>query len=182
MNAVLDTAIEIFRNGSERPSAAEIARRAGVSTSSFFRYFDGIDDLRMQVAQRFIEQHRGLLEPDVPEGLGARQRMELFVELRIQAGSILGPASRQLQGRAVDEPDLVPIQARARRILADQVESHFGPELDAFTPARRADLVAIIDSMSSIDAYRIMTDIHGRTDAQVRRAWLATLTALLDNA
>ena len=179
VNAVLDVALDIFTSGTRRPSANEIARRAGVSTSSFFRYFDSIDDLRNQVADRYLEQHRQLLEPSVPDGAELDERRQRFVEVRIRAGAAFGPVQRSLSGRAADEPGLLPIQARFRAVLARQVEAHFGPELADATPARRDDLVAVVDTMTSIDAYRILRETHERSDTQIRRAWLAAIDAVL---
>ena len=49
---MLDTALEVLIAGTERPTAEEVAKRAGVSVSSFFRYFENIDDLRSQAAAR----------------------------------------------------------------------------------------------------------------------------------
>ena len=179
MNAVLDVALDIFTSGSQRPSASEIAKRAGVSTSSFFRYFDSIDDLRNQVADRYLEQHRQLLEPSVPDEADLSERRQRFVDLRIDAGATFEPVQRSLSGRAADEPGLAPIQARFRTILTRQVDAHFGPELAEATPARRDDLVAVIDTMTSIEAYRTMRQTHGRSDTQIRRAWLAAIEAVL---
>lgn len=179
VNAVLDTAFGIFMAGNERPTAAEIAERAGVSTSSLFRYFDSIDDLRAQVASRYLELHRDVLEPEPPTGAPYEERRRLFVDLRIRAGATLGPVSRRLQGRAVDEPALIPMQQHLRSIVAKQVTTHFEPELAAATPARRADLTAVIDSMTAIDAYRTLHETHGRSEQQVRRAWLSTIDAII---
>lgn len=180
VNAVLDTALEVFLEGDERPTANEIARRAGVSTSSFFRYFASIDDLRTQAAARYVERNRELLEPGLPATADFEDRHRRFVDLRIRAGVTLGPASRRLQGRAAAEPGLVPIQEQFRALLASQVTTCFAAELASATPARRADLIALIDSMTSIEAYQILHETHGRTDAQIRRAWSSALGAILE--
>lgn len=182
VNAVLDTALEIFMEGNERPTANEIARRAGVSTSSFFRYFASIDDLRGQVAARYVEQNRELLEPRPATGAGFEERRRCFVDLRIRTGATLGPMSRRLQGRVVEDPTLGPIQEQFRAILANQVDTHFDAELATITPARRADLIALIDSMTSIEAFQILRETHGRSDTQIRRSWSAALDALLETS
>jgi AcrR family transcriptional regulator len=179
VNAVLETALEIFMDGNERPTATEIARRAGVSTSSLFRYFSSIDDLRAQVAERYMEEHQDVLEPHPPDGADYQERLRLFVDLRIRAGSTLGPVNRRMQGRVFDEPALIPIQTRFRAILATQIETHFESELARVTPARRADLIALLDSMTSIEAFRILHETHDRTESQVRRSWLPALDAIL---
>ncbi|MEL6981563.1 MAG: hypothetical protein AAFO29_03980, partial [Actinomycetota bacterium] len=74
---------------------------------------------------------------------------------------------------------LVPIRSRFRSIVAEQVPTHFDPELASTTPARRADLIATIDSMTSIEAFLILQDTHQRSETQVRRSWLAAIDAIL---
>lgn len=165
--------------GTERPTANEIARRAGVSTSSFFRYFESIDDLRDQATNRYVEQHHDLLESSPPSEAGLEKRSRLFVDLRIRAAAALGPASRRLNGRAVSEPGLIPIQTRFHATLAGQVEAYFEPELSSTTRARRAELIALIDSMTSMEAFQIMHETHARTEQQVRRSWLSALDGIL---
>ncbi len=182
MNAVIDTAVEVFVNGEEYPTASEIAERSGVSTSSLFRYFASIDDLRDRVAERYIEQHRDLLESDLPDGANFEQRTRAFVDLRIRAGATLGPMNRRLQRRMTNEPGLKPIRARFRSILTGQVEAHFDAELAALTTARRADLIALLDSMTSIEAFQILHENHDRTETQIRRTWLGALQAILPTA
>lgn len=182
MNAVLDTAFEVFMSGTERPTAAEIAARAGVSTSSLFRYFTGIDDLRAQLVARYLEQHRDMLEPETPTDAGYEERSRRFVDHRIRVATVLDPISRRLQGRALDEPALLPIQAHVRSLIANQVPTHFGPELADLTPARRDDLTSVLDSMTSIEAFRILREQHDRSEAQIRRSWRAAITALLPPA
>lgn len=177
--AVIDTAYQIFMTGEERPAAAEIARRSGVSTSSLFRYFTSIDDLRGQVAERFLDQHRDLLDARPPDGATFEERSRAFADLRIQVGLTFGPIAQRLQARMFDEPGLASIRARFRTMLADQVDAYFEAELGAATPARRADLMAVIDSATSVEAFRILYESHGRTEPQVRRAWLTALDAIL---
>lgn len=168
--------------GNERPTADEIARRAGVSTSSFFRYFEGIEDLRSQASARFVDRHRDLLEPTLPEGLDTEERVRRFVDLRIRAGVTLGPIGLRLQGRIADEPALVPMQSRVRSVLAAQVGLYLEAELSALSPARRADLTALIDSLTSLDAYRTLSETHGRSEAQVRRVWRSAIAMLLSTS
>ncbi len=177
--AVLDTAFEIFLSGNERPTASEIARRAGVSTSSLFRYFESIDDLRMQVAARFLDDHRDVLQPEPPAGAGYDQRRQLFVDLRIRLATTIGPMSRRLQGRVVDEPGLLPIQTTFRSLLAEQVTTHFDPELSAMTQAGRHDLAGLIDAMTSIEAYRTLHEVHERSETQIRRSWRSAIDTLV---
>ena len=163
----------------ERPGAAEIARRAGVSTSSLFRYFASIDALRDEVAERFLDQHRDLVDARPSDGLTFEERIRAYVDLRIEVGRTFGPIMQRFSVRIANEPALAPLRDRFQARLARQAEAHFEPELVSVTPARREDLAVVIDSATSIEAFRILRETHGRTEAQVRRAWIATLDSIL---
>ena len=43
--AVVDALLDLYAEGNLRPGAGEVARRAGLSRRSVFRYFDDLDDL-----------------------------------------------------------------------------------------------------------------------------------------
>jgi len=48
------------------------------------------------------------------------------------------------------------------------------------SPATAADLVAIIDTSTSPEAYDLMAAAHSRTSRQISRAWIAALTLLMN--
>ena len=52
-------------------------------------------------------------------------------------------------------------------------------EIDDLTPSDAADLVAVIDSLTSPEAFELMTRAHARTHQQIARAWDTSLLALI---
>ena len=60
-DAVIDALFELLLEGSPTPKSDELARRAGVSEASVFRYFDSLDDLFLRAFQAFQERYAPLL-------------------------------------------------------------------------------------------------------------------------
>ena len=71
--------------------------------------------------------------------------------------------------------------ASNRSMLTRQLRACFDPEIDGLTPSDAADLIAVLDSLTSPEAFELMTRAHARTHQQIARAWQAGLLALMDN-
>ncbi len=67
-----------------------------------------------------------------------------------------------------------------RSLLAEQVRTQFAPELAAATPSGAADIVALVDSLTSPEAWEIMRTAHGRSRRQIGRAWAQGVDGVLD--
>ncbi len=102
--------------------------------------------------------------------------MRTRIELYEAAGGLMQVA----RGRALDHEPMVEGVARIRARLADQTRQRFATEVEKLRPAAAADLVAIVDTFTSPEAYELMTAGHARTSRQIARAWIAALTALLE--
>ena len=180
VEAVLDTALAFLREGISEPTADQLAERAGVSTSSLFRYFESIDDMRSQAAARLIERHGDLIRssPTPDADLGAR--IDEFVEVRLRVGEHFGPMMTTLQAR-VNTDELSPLLAQFRTPLWEMPDRYFGPELATLTQARRAELAALVDTLTSIEAWRHLTTSHGRTPRQTKRAWASAVGILIED-
>lgn len=177
-NAVIDAAFRILASG--RPATTEVlAKEAGISTSSLFRYFDGLDDLIRQAAERFMAEHADLFESGPAPGADRAERIADFVDLRLRSIAELSIWAQRLEAAVLNNPQLgTVLELRSRS--AAQVPRYFAPEVDRLPPARRADVVATIDGATCLAAGRILAEVHGRTEHQIRRAWRSMLGALLD--
>lgn len=176
--AVLSAVLRLL-DQTRLPTAEELAREAGVSTASLFRYFDGLDDIYRQAADRFYDQHADLLESAPEAGHPLHRRTADYVELRLSALALLGPVLPLAKTQTKERPDLQPLFDRVRRQVSQQVERYFAPELRSLTPARRADLVSTLDAATSVDAGDMITEVYGRSPAQIRRAWTELLLSVL---
>ena len=178
--AVIDALIALLHEGGQ-PSTEQIAARAGVSVSSLFRYFDSIDDLQRQMIDLHFDRYGPLFEvPDI--GNGSRdERVARFVDARLELHAAVAPAARLARARAYDQPVIVDTLTRTRQTLATQIRAHFAPELDGVAPAAASDAVDAIDSLTSFEAWDLLSTTHGRTSRQLRRGWTRSIDGVLDS-
>ncbi|MBK6437450.1 MAG: TetR/AcrR family transcriptional regulator [Candidatus Microthrix sp.] len=177
--AVVDALFELLQERHTLPGVEAIAERAGVSVSSVFRYFDGLDDLREHTIERYFERFAPLFE--VPQ-LGAgplRQRIARLVEARLDLYDAIAPMAHIARLRALEMPRFATTVAETRAGSAAQIRTHFAEELAGLTPDRADDLAAIVDSLTSIESWELQSETHQRSRQQIRRSWTDALTALL---
>lgn len=176
--AVTDATIDLVFDG-ETPSVATIARRARVSEATLFRYFDTLDELRRATIDRYIERFTTLfLLPEPPRGT-LEERVDHVVAARDRLYTATEPMARLTRSRASFIPELGDELRRMRTLFADQVRRHFAGELDALTPARRDDLVAVVCALTSFESWLELRDVHDRSPLQARRALRESLVRLL---
>ena len=175
--AVIDAMFELLQEGKVPPGVELIAERSGVSVASIFRYFQGIDDLQFQTFQRFRERFEPLVRTSVDGDLAARTTS--FVQSRLdlyeQAGAIMAVGRL----RALEHQPLVEASAQMRGVLADQVRTTFAHETAGSSPGRTADLVAVIDALTSLESWDVMRKTHARSRPQIARAWTQGIRALV---
>ncbi len=176
--AVVDAVFALLQEGHSPPAVEAIAERAGVSASSVFRYFDSIDDLQHRTIERYFERFAPLFAiSSIGQG-DLDDRIVSLVDARLGLYEVIGPLARLARARALDTPRLAETLAETRAMLAGQVREHFAAELARSTPARGDDLVALIDSLISFEAWDLLRATHGRSRQQIRRAWVAGLHSL----
>jgi AcrR family transcriptional regulator len=173
---VIDAMFSLLQDGKVPVSAELVADRAGVSVASVFRYFDGLDDLQYQTFERFRERFEPLLV--VPAAVATRdERIAAFVDARLdlyeQAGAIMAVGRL----RALEYEPLVAASAEMRGLLAQQVRSVFAP--DVATTPRSADLVGMIDALTSLESWGVMRKTHARSRRQIERAWRQGIHAVI---
>jgi AcrR family transcriptional regulator len=175
--AVIDAMFELLQEGKVPPAVELIAERSGVSVASIFRYFQGIDDLQFQTFQRFRERFEPLLDTNVEGDLAARTNafVQSRLELYEQAGAIMAVGRL----RALEHEPLVEASAQMRGVLADQVRTTFAPETVDSAPGGAADLVAVVDALTSLESWDVMRKTHARSRTQIARAWTQGIHALI---
>ncbi len=176
--AVIDAVLELLEDGLIPPGVDDIAERAGVSVSSVFRYFDGLEDLQVQTLRLFQTRYLFLYDIGGRPSDSRDQRIRHFVGSRLrmfnEAGAIMGLARlRSLEVEAFGEA----VETMRRR-LADQVQLQFDTELQTLTPAKGAALAAAVDSFTSPEAWDVMRLSHQRSKHQIRNTWGQGLNAI----
>ena len=178
--AVIDAVFTLVRNGKVPPTAEDVAEQAGVSVSSIFRNFDGLDDMQREAFDVFRERYVHLFDPMVDTDAPRSERVAKHVRARLDLLTVAGPMMQIARQRALDYQPMAEGVGRGRSQLSDQARAHFASEAAQLSPAGAANLLAVIDAMTSPEAYEVLQAAHGRSDRQISRSWNCSLTAILD--
>lgn len=174
---VIDAVFALLEEGKIPVTAELVAERSGVSVASIFRYFDGLADLQLQTYRRFRERFAPLLraatDGDRDTRIGAL--VDARLELYDQAGALMTLGRL----RALEHDPLLEASADNKAALADQVRETLRAETDGASPARAAELVAVVDALTSVEAWDVMHRTHARSRQQIARAWRRGVAALI---
>lgn len=178
--AVIDAVFALVRDGKVPPTAEDIAERAGVSVSLIFRNFDGLDDMQRQAFDVFRERYVHLFDPAVDAAASRPERVARHVRVRLDLLTVAGPMMHFARQRTLECQPMAEGVGRGRSQLSDQARAHFASETAQLSPAEAANLLAVIDALTSPEAYEVLRAAHGRSDRQISRLWICSLTAILD--
>jgi len=178
--AVVDAVFALIQDGKVPPTVEEVAARAGVSVSSVFRNFDGLDDLQRRAFDRFQERYRDLLDAAPRPDADRAERIRAHVATRIELYSSAGPLMHVARQRALDYQPMADGVARLRSRLADHAVRHFGAEAARLSPGAAARLLALVDATTSPEAFEVMGAAHACDREQIAETWITALEVLLD--
>jgi AcrR family transcriptional regulator len=150
--------IALFSEGDLDPAPEQVARRAGISPRSVYRYFEDREALlRAGIAHHLDSVWHLYVFHGIGEGT-REQRVTEFVAHRVRLYETIGATARATRQRAGTDEILREQLELTRRALREQVEKQFAPELDALPPrVRRARLAALdaLCELESLDHYRL---------------------------
>ena len=177
--AVIDAVLELLAEGEPMPATEAIAERAGVSVSSVFRYFDGLDDLHRQTIERHAERFGHLFElPGLGDGT-RDERITRLVDARLALHEAVAPIARAARSQVREGHPIGDQLAEIRRRMRSQVRAHFAEELAPMPRAVADDVVDAIDALTSFEAWDLLRRGAGRSQARVGRTWQVAVAALL---
>ena len=174
---VIDAVFSLLEEGKIPVTAELIAERSGVSVASIFRYFDGLADLQVQTYRRFRERFAPLLRA-ATEG-GRDERIAAFVDARLELYERAGAVMTLGRLRALEHDSLLEASSENKAALADQVRETFRVETDGTSPTRTAELVAVVDALTSVEAWDVMHRTHARSREQIAHSWRRGVSALI---
>ena len=177
--AVVDAAFALILEGKAPFAVHDVAERAGVSVSSVFRNFDGLADLQRQALAQFGARYSHFLVATPPPGSDLDSRLRFFVRHRVGLYEQAGPLLMVARMQALDQETMVEAVVQNRHALASQTRECFQAEIAERAGAEAADLVSLIDSLTSPEAFDLMSRTHGRSSRQITRSWRLALRALI---
>jgi AcrR family transcriptional regulator len=174
---IADAALELIRQGHVRPTANQVAERAGISERLVYHHFSDLESLFQVV----VERQRSALDerlPTLPTAGPPEVRLRAILELRADMNEWITPVRR---ASVVREPfsetlasNRAVLDAGSRRQVADV----FATELDGRAPAEAEELLAALDLALSWPAWNALRT-RGSTIGQTQRVVERTVRALL---
>jgi TetR/AcrR family transcriptional regulator, regulator of autoinduction and epiphytic fitness len=178
--AVVTAVLDLVRAGNPRPTAKEIAARAGISLRSVYVHFDDLDDLFLAAGARQTEEVAHLLHPIDP-GLPQSRRIDEVVRQRAAIWEELAPVRRAALAWASSSPTLrSQSRSAARRAIRDLARV-FAAELDGYEPDRATTVLEAMNVASSGGAWEVLRRERGLSVERSVTVVAATLHALLED-
>lgn len=127
-DSVVTAVLELATSGTGRPTAREIADRAGISVRSVYVHFDDLDDLFRAAAARHTDQMASLLKP-VDVMLPLPERIAAATQQRVAIHENFGAVRRAAEQWAPLSPALTDVLRSGRAVGRQDAERLFGPAL-----------------------------------------------------
>lgn len=173
--SIVEALIGLLHEGEERPTAKQIAQRAGVSVRSIFQHFDDLEGLYADL----VKVQAARVEPLVQamESGGdltarcaalARQRAELFEAIR--------PIRHAVGTRARTSPVIAQRIRDLSARLESQVREQFAGELG---DADGQMLAVAVDVLASFDAWDHLRSHHGLAPDEAEQVLRCSVERLL---
>lgn len=179
LRIISDAHIGLINDGELKPSAKQIAARAGVSVRALWDHYKDMEALMANTAARQLTEQDEAFKP-VPVELPLAERVAAYSSQRAAVLEAIAPLARaadlQRPFSAVLQQNL---QENLKRIRND-VERLFDLELAGLDPARRTRMVLSICTAADWATWKLLRDSLGQSVEQARAVVENTLTALLD--
>jgi TetR/AcrR family transcriptional regulator, regulator of autoinduction and epiphytic fitness len=176
--AIVDATLALLDGGNLRPSAEEIAERAGVSPRSIFQHFGDRETLLRAVSMRQAERVSRIVE-HLPDTGPFEPRLDAFVEQRARVLEFITPVRRSgLLNEPFSRGSRDSLQA-FRAFKRAEAERVFAPELAALPAAERPVVTRAVGAACDWSTWEALRAHQGLGAAEARAVMRRTLMALL---
>jgi TetR/AcrR family transcriptional regulator of autoinduction and epiphytic fitness len=176
--AVVEALLALIDEGSPRPTAREIADRAGVSLRSVYVHFDDLEDLFTAAANKTYERMAALISRLPTEG-PLTERIDAFVAQRCRLMEVGGALRHAAVLQEPFSPTLANVMRLVRKAARDEVERVFATELDRRQGAARERLLAAVDLATNGASWETLRTHDGLSFDKAAEVVAEMLTKLL---
>ena len=180
-DAVVEALLSLLDDGNFRPTARQVAERAGVSLRSVYVHFDDLEDLFSAAAERHFERTRDLVQA-IPGDGPLATRLDGFARQRER----IHEASAQVRRAAVLQepfsPALAEVLRLARQLSRAEIEIVFAPELGRRRGADRDRLLVELEVVSNASTWEALRLQHELPAPAAREVVADMLRASLRDA
>jgi len=176
--AVATALLALFQDGQLRPTAAEVAERAGVSLRSVFQHFEDMDSLYAAVAEAQMAR-LGHFIAQVPAKGSRHARIHAFVERRAELLETITPVRR---AALLQEPFSRVLAERLRwahDMARQEIELTLAPELATVPTGERSDVVWALDVATNWSAWDTSRRMNGLSIEDSKRVMERMIVALM---
>jgi TetR/AcrR family transcriptional regulator of autoinduction and epiphytic fitness len=177
-HALVDSLLGLLDEGHVKPTAAEIAERAGVSERSVFQHFPDREALFEAVAREQYNRVMPTLRP-IDSSLPLPERIEQFTEQRSRLYEMVGGVRRAALLIEHESSSVAGWLTAARQAKAAEVERVFRRELDAVPADEREPLRTALVALCAWGSWESWRTHQRLSVARSRAAMRMGLTALL---
>ena len=178
--SIAEALISLLQEGVARPTARQVAERAGVSLRLVFHHFEDMESLLESAVDVQVERHWKSLDVVSSEG-DLRERVKATVNQRARLFNAIAPVRRAAAQAAGSSPTLARQLDSSRSLLRSRLRQTFSPELSmqidgpsldtsrATGCARGGDLVRDMGPTSTACRQIDLRDMPGRRTSRARR-------------
>jgi len=171
--------LEMFAEDMMFPSIEQASKRSGLSLRSLYRYFADPGEL-VEAAIKRSQAQAAELTHLAHIGQGPfTERLDAFVSMRVRLYEVNGSMFRATIHNAANHPRVRDELNTNRRLLREQFELQFGPELASMSPRERSSAVEAGNVLTQIDSIDLLRRIRTLTVAETDAVLRDALTALL---
>lgn len=175
--ALVEALVDLVDECGARPTARQVAQRAGVSDRLIYHHFRGVHGLLLAAVALQSERHRYLVFPIPPRG-PPELRINALCRQRRHYFEAMTPIYRVAHDRAHAEHGLTELLDRDRALLRDQLAHTLDPELRS-RGAGAAELLDALEQATGWHAWRALRDSRGNSAPSAERATAFTAGRLL---
>lgn len=175
---IIEAYMALVRDGSQVPTAVQIAERAGYSVRSIFERFPDMHALRVAVTDYAIAEGRaqGALRDVDADRL---TRIRSHVEQRGQGCERWLPLWRVLSTKNDESPELKKRMRMIRELVRMRLELMFQRELSSVVDPQRRHTVIALETLTDFENWGRMRELYGLDFEQAARVWIRAIDRLL---
>ena len=164
--ALADALLDLLNEGVGRPTAAQIAERAGVSLRLVFHHFDDLEAIYASAGDLQMERVRTLSKP-VDPALPFQERVAAFLKIRARVFEYVSPVRRASIQRETSSAEISCRMRVARQLAREHALHAFGGEIATAPAGQRAEVAAALDSVTSWEMWEFL---RSRSELSVKQA------------
>jgi AcrR family transcriptional regulator len=164
--ALADALLDLLNEGLGRPTAAQIAERAGVSLRLVFHHFDDLEAIYASAGDLQIERVRTLTKP-VDPALPFEERVATFLKIRARVFEYVSPMRRASMRRESSSAEISRRMRVAHQLAREHTLHAFAGEIASAPAGQRAEVAAALDSVTSWETWEFL---RSRSELSVKQA------------